>query len=313
MSWRKLLPLFLIVLMAGPALAINTIGKGGYVSVATDGYDDGYYLVVWSNSSGVFGRLYYVRTNTPAGDAIQIYNSSAFNTAVASSKVDNSQAGDNVYLVVWRGGDNYPYARLLGYDGSFITNVTQLNTQNKTDWVAAAYGNRYFVAVYEGGSTGIYQNLYYTVFDTAGNVKDSGLLYSFSGTIHYTSIAYDPVTGYFGVFLRNRRGTPYDASFLAFRLNGDGTLDRGSIRVGTVLSNQQIYGAAIASPGNGFVIGYETGYRWYTRKVTIDGSSGSISVSQNISLPIRQGYTAPGGGAMDFVNNGTEGYIVLAI
>lgn len=270
MSWRKLLPLFLIVLMASPALAIYTHGNGSFVSVATDGYDNGYYLVVWSNSSGVFGRLYYVRTNTPAGDVIQIYNSGANNTAVASSKIDNSQAEDNVYLVVWKGGDNYPYARLLRYDGSFITDVIQLNTQNKTDWIAAAYGNGYFVAVYEGYGTGIYQNLYYTVFDKTGKVKDSGLLYNFSGAIHYTSIAYDPATGYFGVFLRNstKIGTTtiHGASFLAFMLNENGTLNKTSIRVATVLNSKTIYGAAIASPGDGFVIGYEPDYKWYTRK-----------------------------------------------
>ena len=178
--------------------------------------------------------------------------------------------------------------------------------------MGAGYGKGYFIAVYEGGSNGIYQNLYYTVFDTAGNVKDHGLLYQFPGAIQYVQkVAYDPLTDYFGIFLRNKDANGnYDASFLAFKLNDDGTLNKDSIKVLTVLDNTRIYGATIARSINGFVIAYETGYKWYTRRISIS-KGGTLSVGDE-NGPFYRGYRAYGGGSMDFVENGTKDYVVFA-
>ncbi len=308
------LVLMAVLLLAAPVMAVHTHGKGGYASVETDGYDDGYYLVVWSNSTssglaGVFGKLYYVYNNSPASDVIQIYTSmSAFQTAIASSKMDNTQREDNVYLVVWKADDNYPYARLLGYDGSFITDVIKLDNENKTDYVGAGYGNGYFIAVYEGSGN---EKLYYTIFDKTGTITDHGLLYQFSGAIQYAGkVAYDPVSGYFGIFLRNKDGSNYDASFISFKLTSDGKLDKSSIHVLQVLDNKKIYGATIAPANGGFVIAYETYYEWYTRKVTISADGTPTLGDEN--GPYKRGYRAYGGASMDFVDNGTKDYIVFA-
>jgi hypothetical protein len=307
--------LLLLVLLSNPALAIHTHGKGGYASVETDGFDDGYYLVVWSNSSGVFGALYKVADNTRVKN-ITIYDKAAGMTAIASTKIDNSQASDNVYLVAWLDSNGYPYARLLDYQGNPLTDPISINVSNVAgDYIGAGYGNGYFVVAYEGGS-GHYQELYYAIIDRTGNlgVTDKGLLHSFPGAIHYTrKVAYDPTTGYFGIFLRNKDSSGnYDASFLDFKLNDDGTLDTTTIHVLQILDNTKIYGASITHNNGGFVIAYETSYKWYTNNITILLSNGTPITDSSHDGPFYKGYRAYGGGWLEYVANGTHPYIIFA-
>lgn len=303
-SKYALLGVFVVLLVSSPVMAVHVHGEGGFVSVATDGFDDGYYLVVWSNSSGVFGRLYHVVNNSPAGDVIQMYDSGAYVTAIASSKLDNTESADNLYLVAWKADDGYPYVRFLNYDGGFMTAPIRLNYQvGKT--IGVAYGIGHFVVIYEGYPDN--SKLYYAIFNKDGTLVEQDSLYDFAGAVNTPKIAYDPSTRYFGVFLGNEDSNGNsDASFLAFNLNKDGTLNKEGIQVTTVLDNVETDGRAISPSGDGFIIAYHTtSYRWYTREVSI--SESGISIGREIGPFYIDGDTAYNGGAMDLVYNGSSG------
>ena len=301
-----LLVLFAVLLAASPAMAVHVHGSGSFVSVSTDGFDDGYYLAVWTNTSGVFGRMYYVLNNTPVGDTIQLYDSESYFTAVASSKIDNTEAADNLYLVVWEANDSYPHVRFLGYDGSFRSNSIKLSNPVEKI-VDVAYGMGYFVVVYEGASPND-QNLYYAIFGKDTSLVEEGTLYTFPGEIASPKIAFDQSSGYFGVFIMNRDSEGnQDSTFLVFRVNSDGTLDKKSIQTVTVLDNVDVYGNAIAPVGDGFVVAYEkTDYKWYTRLISVTTSG--LSVGKETGPFYKEdGDTAGGWASMDLVYNATSG------
>ncbi|AEK73069.1 hypothetical protein GQS_05845 [Thermococcus sp. 4557] len=320
----------LLVLLSGTVAAVHNNGgssSGYWVDVATDGFDDGYYFIVWSNESGAFGALYWVRNNTGAKNITIDDSGKAMEVGVASKMselVSGGSAEDNKYLVVWeRDSDGHLYGRLYDYQGNPLTDVFQIYDEHPVgDYVGVSYGGGYVVVLFGRASYSARNELYYAVIDENGNIVDSGLLfdgkdrYTNGGAIKYLSLGYNPDLGVFGAVFRVADDSGnYEVGFLKFKLLSNGHVDTSSIDYTPIdpATSKDAYHTSVAYTNGGFLAAYSrsggTSERlvWYTCPVYI-ADDGSVSLGSTTQL--FTDYNA-GHGDLTFVENGTNNYLVF--
>ncbi|NJE30357.1 hypothetical protein E3E38_04735 [Thermococcus sp. 18S1] len=319
----------LLVLLSGTVAAVHDNGgssSGYWVDVATDGFDNGYYLIVWSNGSGAFGALYQIRDNTLVDNVTVDNLDKAFQIGIASklSGVIGGHLEDNKYLIVWkRNSTKHLYGRLYDYQGNPLTDVFQIYGENPVgDYVGVSYGGGYFVVLFGRAYASARNELYYAVIDENGNIVDSGLLfdgkdrYTNGGAIKYLSLGYNPDLGVFGAVFRVADDSGnYEVGFLKFKLLSNGHVDTSSIGYTTIdpPTSKDAYHTSMAYTNGGFLAAYSrsggTSERlvWYTRPVYI-ADDGSVSLGSTTQLFTN--YNA-GHGDLTFVENGTNDYLVF--
>ena len=320
----------LLVLLSGTVAAVHNNGGSSsayWVDVATDGFDDGYYLIVWSNESGAFGALYWVRNNTGAKNITIDDSGKAMEVGVASKMselVSGSSAEDNKYLVVWeRSSDGHLYGRLYDYRGNPLTDIFQIYGEYSVgDYVGVSYGGGYFVVLFGRAYSNARNELLYAVIDENGNILDSGLLfngndlYPNGGSIGYLSLDYNPDLGVFGAVFRvaDESGN-YEVGFLKFKLLFNGQVDTSSIEYTPInpATSKDAYYTSVAYTNTGFLAAYSRASGssqrlvWYTRPVSI-ADDGSVSLGSATQL--FTDYNACHGD-LTFVENSTNDYLVF--
>lgn len=327
--------IILLLLFSGGVSAYHNSGKSDYhqVDVASDGFDEGYYLVAWANSSGVYGILYWVRNNSPHQNLSISSRDSTLIAIESTSGFDIQSYEDNRYLVVWKGdGSTYSDAlhwSLLAYNGQSLgTSYLHPNTYYKVgNYLDVAYGMGYFVIITGKSSTSSRNELRYVVVNgTDGNLVEEGLLfdgssvYPSSGAIAYASITYHPELGRFGVVFRVTNKTEsnsyeYGVYFIDFKLLSNGSLDSNSMRNLSISEpTSAVFWTAITFVPGGYLVSYTKGgsttsTKWYVVGVWSTDSGLSIGTLYG-PYP---GYNLAGNGEMAFVDNGTDDYVLLVL
>ena len=265
-----LLALFMgLVLMPFVQAKPHNNGYGSHPAVATDGFDNGYYLTVWVGSSaeGVYGALYYVYNNT-LKKSFRITNYAASVVDMASRMVDATQPEDNIYFVVWkRDGDGGLYGVLLDYEGNTLSEIKRYDSgfQVNGNNLAVTYGNGYFVIVYQPSGQDYIKSIRYVVVDPKdGAETDRGFLYT--GGINPDNplirIAYEKDYLIFGTIA----STGDNVVFIQAKVN-NGRLEIGP-RILLFSTSKRVSNLVIApAREGGFLVGYFYDEKWRVGKV----------------------------------------------
>ncbi|CAD5243370.1 conserved exported protein of unknown function [Thermococcus camini] len=298
--------LILLQAVSAGALGYNLIGPSQEVAVASGGEN---YLVAWGDDSFVNVTLVRVLDNSPiknvSVDSVGgVYVLNSNRVLDVSSLVDVNFVR---YIVVWKAkNDSYIYYRVLDSAGDYVTRTKRLDSV-KPDYLSVTSDGEYFVVVYEEYNS---NQLYYAVLDASGSIVDNGLLYTGKGAIHYSTIAYDQKSGYFGVAFREswNSGSSYNLTFIDFKLLSDGALNSSSVHRANFLV--RVSAVAVAPGMGGFFVAYRkyySPYSWVIIEIPDPQSPGTYK--QVAELPRAQDSIR---GDLDLVPNETSPYLIFA-
>ncbi|NJE03810.1 hypothetical protein [Thermococcus sp. MV11] len=306
MRWASLLLLIFIISPLVAAEEYNVIGPAETVAVAPGG---DYYIVVRGDGSFVNATLVRVLDDNPVKNVtvdsvagVYVLNSNV--VLDVDSLVEDSFVR---YIVVWKAkNDSYIYYSVIDSNGDTVTRTTRLDVI-KPDYISVSNGGGYFVVVYEKYNS---NELYYSVLDASGDIVDRGLLYTGKGAIHYSVIAYDRESGYFGVAFREswNDGSSYNLTFIDFKLLPGGAINLSSVHRASF--PVRVSAVSVAPGMGGFFVAYReyySPYSWVVIEIPDPQSPGTYS--QVVELSRARSSVR---GDLDLVPNETSPYLVFA-
>lgn len=306
--WFLVLMLIAFQAVAVGAADFSIVGPANATAIAPGGDS---YLVVWGNGSFVNATLFRVLDGSPVGNisidtTAGVYVLNSNRVLDVASLVDVNSVR---YLVVWKAkNDSYIYYRVLDSGGGYVTETKRLGTV-KPDYLSVVEGDGRFVVVYERYNS---NELYYAILDASGSIVDEGLLYTGDGAVQYSTIAYDPVSGYFGVAFRESWNdgstTRYNLTFVDFKLLPDGTLNTSSFHRASF--DVRVSAVSVAPGMGGFYVAYRkyySPYSWVIIEIPDPASPGTYT--QVAELPRAQSSLR---GDLELVQNETAPYLVFA-